>query len=561
MLLIALTFVYMVFTTVNFGACVNSLFKTRTSDVAIMGMLGLFGITMFTSAWAIFWRVNWEFHIALLAANIVLFFVFRNAVVAVYRLFRIRLGKLPESLRLLLLVNCLLILFKSASAPFVPDNESYYIQTVKWLNEFGLFKGLGNLHIFLSQMSGWHIGQSAFSFSFLYPNFNDLSGFCLLLANVYAIFRLHDYFVSGSKVALIMGVFPMANVFFLQFTAAPSPDIPIFVLTFMVIDIFFCHFENPSRSNFNLLAILVLFALYIKITAVAIAIFPIYLLATQFRHLLSKRMVSVGIGVLGLFVIRNMITSGVPLFPLPYDFGFHPDFAIPKHIAAYFFTESRPYSYGLTAAQFEAMPFYEIFWHWLRMPKLHGFFNVVAVALILISPMLIVRFFNIRPMWIAYCAMTIQLSLLLFLSPQYRFFVNFILFFGIFGVTSIVFKSRSIVGVSAVFSMLSAIVVFVPMRLGAVTDNHLTSQTPAFEWKRMLFPHPNSRSDGNFQKIRNGNLDYFSPVNDDFFWKTADGPLPCVNKDQIRFFERRFGVRPQLKGTKLADGFVSDTVR
>lgn len=561
MLLVALTFVYIFVTTVNFGACVNSIFKTRTSDIALVSMLGLFGLTLFTSVWAFFLRVNWEFHIVLFAINLVLFTVFRNAVVANYRLLRIRLGKLPKNLKLLLAINSILILAKSAAAPFILDNESYYIQTVKWLNEFGFVKGLANLHIFLAQMSGWHIAQSAFSFSFLYPNFNDLSGYCLILANLYAVFRLHDYFLTGSKIALVMGMLPVSNAFFLQFSGAPAADIPIFVLTFLAIDVFFCHFGKPLRPNFNLLAILVLFALYIKVTAIAIVIFPIYWLATEFRSLFSKRIFFVGFCVFALFVSKNAITSGLALFPMPYDFGFTPDFAIPKHISAFVFTESRPYAYGLTKAQFDAMPFYEILWNWLRLPKLDGFFNILALSIVLISPILIMRSPNKKPLWTAYCVMTIQLLLLLLLSPQYRFFMNFILFFGIFAVTSVAFRDRWLIGILSVCSVISAIVVFIPLKIGGVSNNEFTTETTAFSWRQIVFPHPNSKSDTTFENILNGNLNYYSPTHNDFFWKTADGPLPSVNKDQIRFFEQRFSVRPQLRGKKLEDGFVSDTVR
>jgi hypothetical protein len=78
------------------------------------------------------------------------------------------------------------------------DNETYYIQTIKWLNEFGFVKGLANLHPFFAQTSGWHILQSAFSFSYLPFSNNDLNGFCLLLGNLFAAFRLQDY----SKMAI-----------------------------------------------------------------------------------------------------------------------------------------------------------------------------------------------------------------------------------------------------------------------------------------------------------------------------------------------------------------------
>ncbi|RZJ67666.1 MAG: hypothetical protein EOO50_05130 [Flavobacterium sp.] len=560
MLLIALTFVYIAFTTINFGAFTNVFFRTKTTDFATVSMLGLFGVTMFTSVWAIFDRVNWEFHVVLLLLNIALFFVFRNSVTAIYRALRIEFGKLPKTIKLFFAVSGFLIIAKSASAPYILDNESYYIQTVKWLNEYGFVPGLANLHIFLAQMSGWHIAQSAFSFSFLYPNFNDLSGYCLLLANLFAVLRLCEYFKTDSKIALIIGLLPVANVFFLQFSGAPAADIPIFVLTFMACFYFVGSWRDPNRNSFNLLVILILFALFIKITVIAIVLLPIFLLFKNVKELITLRIAILGILVLSLFVIRNCIASGFPLFPLPNTFGFDSDYAMPKTVANFFFVESRPYPFGLTKSQYDAMPFYEIFLTWLRLPKLHGFFNTVGVMLAILSPVFIFKFRNTKPMWLLYVTMLFQLVLLLYLSPQYRFFMNFILFFGFFCTACLLSKRIAVQILLWVSCAAAAVIVFVPVKLDSLTKNKYANRSTSLSAKNLIFPHSNSKSDTEFESLKNGNLNYFSPVNNDFFWKTGDGPLPCVNKDQVEFFEKNFGRRTQLREKEISAGFISDSL-
>ena len=47
-------------------------------------------------------------------------------------------------IKILLAFSSFLILAQSATLPFIIDNESYYIQTIKWLNEYGFVKGLAN---------------------------------------------------------------------------------------------------------------------------------------------------------------------------------------------------------------------------------------------------------------------------------------------------------------------------------------------------------------------------------------------------------------------------------
>lgn len=561
MLLIVLTFAYIAFTTVNFGVCVNSLFRTRTTDFATTSMLGLFAISALTSIWALFMRVNWEFHVALLGMNLLLLTMFRSSIGSVYRLLRFRFRKLPAHFRLFFILTAVLIVARSASAPLLPDNESYYIQTVKWLNEYGFVKGLANLHVFLAQMSGWHIAQSAFSFSFLASSCNDLSGYCLLLANLFALLRLDDYVRTRERIALVMGLFPIANVFVLQFSGSPSPDVPVFVLTFMILDALCRHFEQRTRDTFMLICLLTFFALYVKVTALAISIIPLTLLLRDFRKLMSMRLALAGLCVLALFVARNVVTSGLALFPLPYSFGLHFDHTLPAEIAGFFFSESRPFPFGLTKAQYDSMPLYEIIWRWMQLPKLHGFFNTIGIVLMLISPPLILRQRNQQPIWIAYLAMAAQLGLLLWLSPQYRFFMNFILFFGLFCLTTIVFSRKVVYPLMGISAAASCVIVFFPFDLTRFSSNPLMQASAAFKPSQLIVPHSNSQSASHFERIRCGNFDYFSPVPNDFFWKTADGPLPCVNKDQLYFFEQRFGIRPQLRAGALSHGFRCEPVR
>lgn len=67
------------------------------------------------------------------------------------------------------------------------DNESYYIQTIKWLDKYGLVKGLANLHVYLAQQSGFHILEAALNFDSVYDRFNDLSAFYLLIGVVWRV--------------------------------------------------------------------------------------------------------------------------------------------------------------------------------------------------------------------------------------------------------------------------------------------------------------------------------------------------------------------------------------
>lgn len=243
MVLILLSWIYITFTCVNFGAVADKALKLDTRDFTIRVILGFFTITFFTGFWAIFLRVNWGFHTILLLLNVVVFILFRNKITDCYKQFWNELKLFRTSLKVILSIITILIIFQCSSLPYIIDNETYYVPSIKWLNEYGFVKGLANLHPYLAQMSGWHVAQSAFSFSFLNLPFNDLSGFMLLLGNLFAITKLNTYFQNGKWLYLFIGLLPVANVFLFQFISAPSPDLPVYILTIILV---FYFIENTQ---------------------------------------------------------------------------------------------------------------------------------------------------------------------------------------------------------------------------------------------------------------------------------------------------------------------------
>jgi hypothetical protein len=237
-------------------------------------------------------------------------------------------------------------LAQSATLPFIVDNDTYYIQTIKWLNEYGFVTGLANLHLFLGQTSGWHIAQSVYSFSFLYDGFNDLNGYLFLIGNFWAFQKLHSYFSNGNQMDLVFGLLPLTYVFLFQFISAPSPDLPVYLIGFMVFSMYL-DTQTDYLERLNLLSVLILCAIYIKITAVVLLILPILLLIKNFPRFKGQLIPIRLLGGLVLFLltIKNMILTGYPFFPLtvfPYSTA---DYLVPKEIMDYFFSQKMLHSF------------------------------------------------------------------------------------------------------------------------------------------------------------------------------------------------------------------------
>jgi len=94
-----------------------------------------------------------------------------------------------------------------------------------------------------------------------------------------------------------------------------------------------------------------------------------------------------------------------------------------------------------------------------------------------------------------------------------------------------------------------------------VTKNKLHQQKEINNWTQIVLPKKKSKyAEIEFEKIKEGNLDYYSPKENFFFYGTADGRLPCVNKVQIDYLKKKYHFVPQLRTTYLGDGFYSKNI-
>jgi len=562
MILIAISWIYILFTTINLGVGFDKIIDLKNRNFVVTSILGLFSVTIIASIWAIFGRINIEFHVLLLLLNISLLFKFRKPIIEIYKSFILEIKELKIPSKLFLILITFLIIAQCASIPYVIDNESYYIQTIKWLNEYGFAKGLVNLHLFFGQMSGWHISQSAFNFSFLYQNFNDLSGFCLLLGNIFAIQKLNEFYKNENKNFLIIGLLPVFNIFFFQFISAPSPDIPVYVFSFILFFYFLENFKKITAEAFYLITILVLFLLYIKNTTLTFAMIPIIALAHHYNFLSRKLLKPVILAtiIFSLFVVKNMIICGSPIFPSKIGASFSTSYAIPNSISVFYYDQIKYYGFFVDMNQYNSMSVFDLFIKWISMPKLNGLFNKLSVLLILIVPFFIFKFQNKKALWTLYFIMVLQLFLLFITSPQYRFFMNFILFFSLFCLISIS-QNKKMINSLLLLSLIPTIVVlFLPINLNKFSNHKFMLEISNFSIKNIISPYQNTKNSTAFETIQLGNLKYNSPIKNDFFWANGNGNLPCVNKEQLDYFEKYFHIIPQMRTKDLKDGFYAKKV-
>ena len=110
MLLIILSWVYIVFTTINLGFGVDKLFKLQNKDFVVTSVLGLFATTILASFWAIFGRINIEFHYLLLTLNLLIFLKFKDDIFSIYTTFINELKIIFQNLKYYLFIITIFII-------------------------------------------------------------------------------------------------------------------------------------------------------------------------------------------------------------------------------------------------------------------------------------------------------------------------------------------------------------------------------------------------------------------------------------------------------------------
>ena len=510
MLLILLSWIYIFISTLNFGILFKNLFRIQNCHVVIHHVLGLFLYTIITSIAAFFIRINIEFYLGILFLNLVIFYTNKDAFKLHISSFFKSVKALRPFLKILFFAVFLITLAQSATKPYILDNESYYIQTIKWINEFGYVKGLANLHIFLAQNSAWHTLQAGFNFSFITDFLNDINGFLFVLISLLAIEKLHNYKSVMDLQGLCFGLILLFAPIFMQFINAPSPDLLVFILTPYVFYVFITRFDKIDTDSFKVLLSLVVFLCFVKVTIAITSLLVLILFVKNYqslKHNISDYILLSSV-VLVIFISKNAIISGFALFPIEAVDVFNFDWKQPKVLMS---LSTHRTSFAAIADPDASLFLNSIrrFLFWLNAPKLHGLFNKTYILLLLIYPWFMYKLKSSYALLIIYILALLQLIILWNSSPQYRFFFVFIIFLSIQIFVSL-FKNKNWL-VIFVFAgiVLGAVPLFIEVNLKAFTNNSLALKLTEFNLKNMLIPEKNSKIETEYSKENINGFEFY----------------------------------------------------
>ncbi len=559
MIFVFLNWIYILWICLGMGFLFHFILRSEIKLFYLI-LTGLFSEMMLIHFYAVWFPIDGFFYginFLLASAGII---IYKKSILTQLNLSISEFKSWKKTMQVLGMILTILVLMQSATKPFIIDNETYYIQTIKWLNEFGIVNGLANLHIFFGQMSGWHLLQSGFNFGFISNSLNDLNGFLMFIFTFFSLHHLNRFFQTRITMDLFLGLIPVGNLFFFQFVSAPSPDLPVFLISQVIFYLFYRNYID-YKNDFKILFILVTFLILIKITVAPLLILPLVLVI---KHKLFKDEITfsilIGFIALSAYFLKNYLISGYLFYPTEFLGSFlNPDWKTSPELQRFFFKEISEHAISMeNSIEIQKLTTFGYFKNWLLEPGLRSIFNKLIIILLLIFPLYIRK--NKTLFWL-YIYALIQFGILFFTSPQYRFFMPLITGMSLYILAKLLLNSpKKVIPFFTVFSLIC----FIPLLFSINVSNwknssFMPNQLSVYQIDNLVFPSKNSMNELKYETISEGNLKYNSPIGQkEFFWITGDGELPCANKEMIDFFKRWYKVRPQLRTEDLKDGFYAE---
>lgn len=419
-----------------FRICIHLIKSEIKSDPSLteLSMLGIVGIGTYLSYFSIFYKIGLFSNVILITIVLIYILLQPKEILSYFKRQIQKSTQYSGTLKLLLFIYFVLLLFAAQAYPKVSDTGLYHAQFIQWITNYKIIPGLGNLHGRFAFNNQSFLLEALFSFSFLKLRFFHLvNSYLLLILSFSLIFSIHRIIYSNRiRSILYVGLLVLFQLFYLISASSPTPDIFSTVGIWFVVMIYLERITSKNNNKFYW--VILVFTSFFLIT-VKLSTLPIVLIV--FLYLLEpdstlKRkiflIISLGMIVYIPFFIRNYIISGYLVYPYPFIDLFNPDWKIP---VPYVHEMKSVISTHAQVGDWQVRTFSE--WLPIWFSNLSAGFKILSVF-ILLSPILtltmiilsksIRNFFQSEFRILIICFLAIIFWF--FSSPNYRFIYAFL---------------------------------------------------------------------------------------------------------------------------------------
>lgn len=327
---------------------IRKIFKYEVRGFHSIIMLGLVFCTVYAEAFSLIYRLG---KVSFMVLSIIMVLSLLYAGGEVYDDIlelkrRIREDR-PKYLSLCVIFFGLLFLasFFASRDPVGFDTENYHIPDIRWLEEYGAVKGVGNLAPWFAYNSAFHCLQALFSFVWVGGmSLHSMNGFVWLFTAMYAVstcaaFSERRFGLSDMlRIVIIWNIFGCLILGLNEPLACPMTDfMPLCLVGYIFTE--WCTLNElkvDDETPYGLLSILGLFAASVKLSAAVIfimALKPIAGLIKKHRIIDIMKFAAIGFIVMLPFVARSVVISGYLVYPVAAIDLFNVDWKMPRAVA------------------------------------------------------------------------------------------------------------------------------------------------------------------------------------------------------------------------------------
>jgi len=444
---------------------------------------------------------------------------------------------------------CVLILLLNAGPVKMDDTESYHIQMVKWIQEYGSVPGIANLHLRFGFNSSWFTSIAILSYPVKGLNtYQTLNGLLSLWLCGYLLSTILDSITINSVKSVGFG---MACSVILVLCLLNWPMIRgsalnanyDFICTCCIIVLFIDLYDNQKDVPIEWL----IWPVYLF--TVRIMNFPLLLLSVFYMLRFIKPfsawkliLTFLAAGILIIpFLVRNTILSGYPFFPVYqldfFSFDWKADKMKLIEISRYikYYNRVNPMFQPMLFTARLDFPNWVLSWY-------KYLFKVDKVILTLSFLGYLILFMKAKKMKnrlfiVFFCTMVFQMISWFFIAPDPRFVYGSLLF-GIFAsVILLPFRLRSLFAIIKYSVVLTSILVFF---------YSVSKASRLSEYRNFLTPHALPVPAVNTILINHIQVQIPEKILNNWNPRCYDTRLPCLYKPDPRL---------EARGESIADGF------
>ena len=316
---------WILFTTYILGYTVINTNLRRHKCVDVIISAGFVIATVYAEVFSIFYKVGLLASLMLLGIVIMLFILQRKSIVLSLEKAIDALKQVKNWKKVICIVLIIFFLFNSARYPISWDDFLYHAQALRWIEEYGLVKGLGNLHERFAFNSAFLCLQALFGWSFapfVHDSLHTINSLGSLLFTLYCILTMSPINnwnnIKSSDILKGLGLLYIAE------NINSIIGIETDILCILFVQYIFIKWveldENDERPRelYAFLAIIALYTCTLKLSAVMLCLLTIYPLI---KFVKDKDIIGIFgaflacIIIVAPFIARNILLSGYLVFP------------------------------------------------------------------------------------------------------------------------------------------------------------------------------------------------------------------------------------------------------